>query len=308
VVGLRNDRRRGIVNGQRGTVTGIDAERRCLDVELEGGKGITLDAGYLEAGHLDHGYAITAHRAQGATVDRAFVLGSDELYREWGYTALSRHREEARFYVTRADLGLDRDAVPEPDPVIRGIERLLSRSKAKDLAIDSLPDVDQRILESEDDVLREQFRDNPPPPPAPELERELRQAEADVAAARERCSLLERSRDGLRWHRRRDRTELTRLLDRNAVELEQRLERYEYAHHAHTTAVEAQQQWLEAHESDAGRLMAIDQELRQRDRLDDLTTRRLEEFHRAPSPLDRGLDAPVQRMRLEIGHDIGIDL
>ena len=31
---------------------------------------------------------LTAHRAQGATVDRAFVLGSDELYREWGYTAL----------------------------------------------------------------------------------------------------------------------------------------------------------------------------------------------------------------------------
>ena len=53
-----------------------------------------------DAGHLDHGYAITAHRAQGATVDRAFVLGSDELYREWGYTALSRHRTEARFYVT----------------------------------------------------------------------------------------------------------------------------------------------------------------------------------------------------------------
>jgi ATP-dependent exoDNAse (exonuclease V) alpha subunit len=28
------------------------------------------------------------------------VLGSDELYREWGYTALSRHRTEARFYVS----------------------------------------------------------------------------------------------------------------------------------------------------------------------------------------------------------------
>jgi len=39
------------------------------------------------------------HRAQGRDVDRTFVLGSDELYREWGYTALSR-TDEARFYVS----------------------------------------------------------------------------------------------------------------------------------------------------------------------------------------------------------------
>ena len=61
---------------------------------------MTLPEAYARGGSLDHGYALTAHLAQGATVDRAFVLGSDELYREWGYTALSRHRAEARFYVS----------------------------------------------------------------------------------------------------------------------------------------------------------------------------------------------------------------
>ncbi len=30
-----------------------------------------------------HGYAVTGHVAQGLTTDRAFVLASDELYREW---------------------------------------------------------------------------------------------------------------------------------------------------------------------------------------------------------------------------------
>ena len=40
------------------------------------------------------------------------MLGSDELYREWGYTALSRHRHEARFYVTATPDFLN--AAPEP--------------------------------------------------------------------------------------------------------------------------------------------------------------------------------------------------
>ncbi|MCW3002363.1 MAG: conjugative relaxase [Conexibacter sp.] len=49
------------------------------------------------------GARLRAHRPRRAgrhrTVDRAYVLGSDDIYREWGYTALSRQREEARFYV-----------------------------------------------------------------------------------------------------------------------------------------------------------------------------------------------------------------
>ena len=61
--------------------------------------GWSFRARYLEAGHLAHGYAVTAHKAQGLTVERAFVLGGDEVYREWGYTALSRAREATRLYL-----------------------------------------------------------------------------------------------------------------------------------------------------------------------------------------------------------------
>lgn len=92
---------------------------------------------YVHDGHLDHAYATTAHRAQGATVDRAFVLGSDVLYREWGYTALSRHRDEARFYVTAG-----RDFLNQaPEPLREGdlplhVVRMLADSRAEHLTLD----------------------------------------------------------------------------------------------------------------------------------------------------------------------------
>jgi len=156
VVGTRNDRHRGILNGQRGTVRDIDHDHQSVKVELDSGREITLDSGYLGDGHLDHAYALTAHRAQGATVDKSFVLCSEDLYREIGYTALSRHRDEARFYIARADIAVDRD-IPIPDPVVFGLEQLLERSGAKQLALDSLTDRDASELEIKRDELRQLF-------------------------------------------------------------------------------------------------------------------------------------------------------
>jgi ATP-dependent exoDNAse (exonuclease V) alpha subunit len=99
VIARRNDRRAGVVNGTRGEVVGVDMDARSVAVRVADGTERTLASQYLDDGWLDHAYALTAHAAQGATVDRSFVLGSDELYREWGYTALSRHRDQARFYI-----------------------------------------------------------------------------------------------------------------------------------------------------------------------------------------------------------------
>ena len=42
---------------------------------------------------------MTGHVAQGATVDRAFVLASEGMSREWAYVALSRGRLSNRLYV-----------------------------------------------------------------------------------------------------------------------------------------------------------------------------------------------------------------
>ena len=83
-----------------------------------------MPAAYLHAGHLAHGYAITGHKAQGMTSDHAFVLGSDTIYREWGYVSMSRGRGINRLYAV-AD-GLDVDETHEPSPRRRAPRRPLA--------------------------------------------------------------------------------------------------------------------------------------------------------------------------------------
>ena len=123
-----------MINGQRGIVAGL--RQGQLVIRFDDGRWVGLPEPYVDAGHLDHGYALTAHSAQGATVDRAFVLGSDELYREWGYTALSRHRIEARFYVTATRTYVNQPPEPlEPGPSVTAkVARMLAGSVAKTIA------------------------------------------------------------------------------------------------------------------------------------------------------------------------------
>jgi hypothetical protein len=49
--------------------------------------------------NVDHGYATTVHKSQGATVDRVKVLASSTLDRHLSYVAMTRHRETAELYV-----------------------------------------------------------------------------------------------------------------------------------------------------------------------------------------------------------------
>jgi conjugative relaxase-like TrwC/TraI family protein len=131
----------GVVNGSRGTITHIDHDgaRLRLDDERE----VQLPAGYVAGyrGHqpyLEHGYAITANGIQGGTTQRSYVLGSEELYQEWGYVAFSRHRVETRFYVTAPDVPEHEQLQlgAEPGDPLRDIVRALGQSRAKELAID----------------------------------------------------------------------------------------------------------------------------------------------------------------------------
>jgi ATP-dependent exoDNAse (exonuclease V) alpha subunit len=98
VLCLRNERSLGVLNGTRGTLTGVDVAQRKLTLSTTGGASLTVPAAYLDASHVDHGYTITGHKTQGMTADRAFVLGSNTIYRELGYVSMSRGRGSNQLY------------------------------------------------------------------------------------------------------------------------------------------------------------------------------------------------------------------
>ncbi len=121
IVCLRNNRRLGVVNGTRATITRIDVIRRTVQAVDDRGAQLALPGDYLDAGHVTHGYATTGHKAQGLTCEHTYTLGTETLYREWGYVAMSRGRLSNQLYhgpSATADHGLHRhvhldDQTPE---------------------------------------------------------------------------------------------------------------------------------------------------------------------------------------------------
>ena len=98
-----NDRDLGVKNGMLGTVARAEAGR--LEVRLDNakgpGQGRAVSVSMADYAAVDHGYATTIHKAQGATVDRVHVLASGTMDRHLTYVAMTRHREAVTLYAGR---------------------------------------------------------------------------------------------------------------------------------------------------------------------------------------------------------------
>ena len=81
----------------------IDPEAQTLTAITPDGRQLHMGADDIGADRLGYGYAITAHRAQGATVEVAHVL-DDGGGRELAYVAMSRARNASHVYTTAPDL------------------------------------------------------------------------------------------------------------------------------------------------------------------------------------------------------------
>ncbi len=158
VVCLANAQRLGVSNGTRATITSASSERCELHLRTAAGRDVQLPESYLTAqtphggATLDHGYAMTGHKAQGMTTDRAFVLGTEDLYREWGYVAMSRGRVANHLYVV-APTDTDRDEIAPAAERRRGLRAVtgaLGRSRAQALASDAAPDEALAALPTEE--------------------------------------------------------------------------------------------------------------------------------------------------------------
>ncbi|HEX3365206.1 Ti-type conjugative transfer relaxase TraA [Phenylobacterium sp.] len=100
-----NNRDLGVKNGMLGTVERTEAGR--LEVRLDNakgpGQGRQVSVSMADYAAVDHGYATTIHKAQGATVDRTYVLASGTMDRHLTYVGMSRHRDAVTLYAGREE-------------------------------------------------------------------------------------------------------------------------------------------------------------------------------------------------------------
>lgn len=129
VVFLRNSEALEVKNGAAGVVQSVD--QNAMRVQLADGSSrvVEHDRGY---NHIDHGYALTVHKAQGVTVDRAHILANEITGREWTYVAATRSRDESRIYTTTDAIGCE----PTRDLERSELSCDMARSNAKDTVLD----------------------------------------------------------------------------------------------------------------------------------------------------------------------------
>lgn len=114
LVFLENNRDLGVRNGMLGTVETVQPD--VIQVRLDGNAAseprlVNVPVHDYQA--IDHGYAMTIHKNQGTTVDRAYVLASDTMDRHLTYVAMTRHRDSVQLYVARDEFtGRGGDPMP----------------------------------------------------------------------------------------------------------------------------------------------------------------------------------------------------
>ncbi len=99
---------------------------------------VRLPAGYV-AEHVELGYATTAHRAQGMTVDATFVILRPGMSRELAYVAMTRGRAENHAFIATDIPDLGYDGAPAPEQTGRHVmAQILATTGAQTSATQTL--------------------------------------------------------------------------------------------------------------------------------------------------------------------------
>lgn len=103
IVFTRNDKHIGVKNGMLGTVTKIGKHQISVELDRNDGEQckVTFTPNHFRA--FDHGYAVTIHKSQGATVDRSYVFASRTMDSSLTYVAMTRHRDDVKLYINEKD-------------------------------------------------------------------------------------------------------------------------------------------------------------------------------------------------------------
>ena len=126
-------------NGSLWTVTAVRQDG-SLDITAAGRGGtpetamtVTLPADYVQQ-HVELGYATTAHRAQGVTVDVSHTVVSSAMSREALYVAMTRGRHANLAYVATDSMDPACDELPDTEAVRSArqvLEQVLARSSGE---------------------------------------------------------------------------------------------------------------------------------------------------------------------------------
>ncbi len=125
----KNSKKLGVLNGDFGTVVKLNPVTDHIYVKLDRNDLVAVPL--YDYRSIEIGYARTAHKMQGKSIERAFVLtGGSMLDREMSYVQASRHRDGARLYF----------AVEESGQEIERIAAVMNRSRQKEIAQEVRPD------------------------------------------------------------------------------------------------------------------------------------------------------------------------
>jgi len=122
VICLQNAPALDVVNGTRGEL--VDIRQEGITLRTPNGER-HLPQSYADEGYLTHGFALTGHKSQGQTVERAFVLAPDRGdLKEWAYVAASRARQETRIYLAATSLDPEQHTSVAPAAQADAVGRL----------------------------------------------------------------------------------------------------------------------------------------------------------------------------------------
>ena len=142
IVFTRNNYGLEVKNGTMGTIVELTSQK--IQVKLDD-KEISF-APNLNP-FFDHGWAVTIHKSQGTTVDKAYVLASCDMTQNLSYVAMTRHREDVQVFGSSLEFWRE-EKLPE----------MLAKSGEKLSAADYLDATSlEELMRKEDNLLTKIF-------------------------------------------------------------------------------------------------------------------------------------------------------
>lgn len=127
IVFEKNDHLLGVKNGQKGSIDSY--ENGILTITKDGGESISFKPETYN--YIDHGYALTVHKAQGQTCDTVqyVIEGNDRMINTEGfYVAITRAKDDIRIYTDNADKLAERAELHENE---HSLHKMLDNDKSQ---------------------------------------------------------------------------------------------------------------------------------------------------------------------------------